>query len=197
MFGKFVLKGKYCSFDYSNYPGEFDRAEALLEYFDDKIPSVFRALMLDLPSFVINISFSGGDRVACCTQEKWIRYGVRNSRKDFGCLIHEAVHFAQSYDEETFLNNKFIAEGMADYFRVKLSNDCWDNPDDQSDCKHSNFDLDCYRCGSKFLMWLEEKSKDKNLAIKINNTLKENRFLDALFLNVFKKDLQSLLDSFV
>lgn len=169
---RFVLKGKYCDFDYSNYPGESDRAKALLEYFDDKFPLVFRTFKLDFPDFRIKIFFSEGNSACCCTQEKWIRYGIKNQKKDFGCLIHEAVHFGQSYDKETYSRNRFIAEGMADYFRLKLSNDGWDNPDDQFDCEHPKVDPKCERCGAKFLIWLEQKSKDKSLIIKINNILK-------------------------
>ncbi len=171
--------------DYSICPDEFDRSKALLDYFDDKFPKVFKSLNQEA-SNIIDILLFDGVGASASNENRYIKYGIRNSRKDFGCLIHEATHLAQNYKSDTYRNNQFIAEGMADYLRAKLSDDGWDNPDDQFPCSHRQVQLDCSKCGAGFLMWLEAKLAVKDFVARLNDSLRNDLSFDEFLFGICK-----------
>jgi hypothetical protein len=178
---RYVIRGKHGVLDYSVCPQESDRAEALLHYFDDKFPKVFESLRLELPP-AIDIFLINEAGAACSNENRYVKYGIKNQREDLGCLIHEIVHLAQNYDYDTYNNNRFIAEGMADYLRVRLSNDGWDNPEDSFPCLHHPLQRNCSKCGARFLIWLEAKLEVKDFIVRVNNCLKKNlSFSEFLF----------------
>lgn len=127
MTGDFVIKGKYCDFYYSAFSTEKTRAQQLTNYFDRKLPLIYKSLELDLPVNKIRIEFND-EKTAYDKKNELILYNVGLSENDLGCLIHEGVHFALKH-ERNHSELDYLNEGIADYFRIKLSDDGWDNPD--------------------------------------------------------------------
>ena len=201
----FLITGKNCSFNFSNYPDKKDRANILLRYIDNKIPLIFHELELDLPKNKIEIYFYDESKACYDNEKKIIKYGISLSQKDLGCLIHEVVHYAQNYeffDGEDQIENAVIAEGMADYFRHKLSDNGWDNPDEPNPYPHNKFhSVECRPCMAEFIRCLEKKSGDDRFIVKLHLFLKNKNCDDQDRVNpfmqrYFKKDFKPLLDEF-
>ncbi|OGL42750.1 MAG: hypothetical protein A2W05_02630 [Candidatus Schekmanbacteria bacterium RBG_16_38_10] len=201
----FLINGKYCTFNFSNYPDKKDRANILLRYIDNKILLIFHELELDLPKNKTEIYFYDEAKAHYDPVTKIIRYGLRLSQKDLGCLIHEVVHYAQNYQffaGEDQIENTVIAEGMADYFRHKLSDDGWDNSDEPNPYPHNKFhSVECRPCMAKFIRWLEKKSGRERFIVKLHLFLKDKKRDDKSGVNPFMqnnfgKDFKPLLDEF-
>jgi len=196
MTSDFVIKGKYCDFDYSAFTTQKMRAQRLTEYFDRKLPLIYKSLKLDLPVNKIRIEFNDKN-TAWDSIKDVILYDVRFSEKNYGCLIHEGVHLALKHNPNPSEAEIFyINEGIADYYRIKLSDDGWDNPDEPEHLHNGKlFSIGCRRCMAHFIMWLEEMSWDKEFVVNLESRLREYS-LDYCLLKVFKKSFHDLIKSY-
>jgi len=195
-----LIKGRHCIFDYSAQSDARDRAQNLLVYFDEKVPLLFSYLQLELPQIPISIYFTKDKMTFSSYENMKITYSVKNSINDLGCLIHEAVHLAQGY--KSYFSNadiKFLAEGMADYCRIKFSNDRWDNPDERNPFPYRGFcGYGCSKCGAEFFVFLEEIVGNSDFIVHLNKLLKtDNTKYNDIVNGFFHKDLHELIGEFI
>jgi hypothetical protein len=109
---------------------------------------------------------------------------------DYGMVVHELTHVVQSYPAN---DAGWLVEGIADYVRffhfeprTKL---------DPIDPKRDNY-RDGYRTAACFLAWLE-KSHDKHIVRKLNQSLRRSEYKETLFKDYTGKTLDELWREFL
>jgi len=189
-------EGKYCSFDFSAKPDREKFAQNVVEYFDRKVQEVFNTLGVPLPGTKAQIKFSGTSGAMYITPNCFeLNYNIQDN--DLGAIIHECLHYTQQLPQTFYDKNVRVIEGVADYYRITLSDDKqgdYFNNDKRNLVE--KFDTnELYNSGSEFIAYLRKKANDKDfikqLADKINS--KDQKQLDDFFKNKFGKGYDTLI----
>ncbi|MBC7527592.1 MAG: hypothetical protein H7308_08580 [Chthonomonadaceae bacterium] len=110
---------------------------------------------------------------------------IRKHPDDLGMVVHELTHVAQGYPD---YDPVWLVEGIADWVR-------WFNFEPKDKRPHPNPDKvsarDSYRTTAAFLDWAL-KTYDKNLVRKLDQTLKENTYKEAMWVTLTGKSLDDL-----
>src|SRR5438105_2790314 len=121
-----VIEGTFCTFDTAACEEKADYAQELVEYGDKKIPIVLETLGFDRGENKVKLHF-GGENQHGYIGNWTVRIARNIPPKDWGTVIHETVHIAQEPGGPAFYmtNPKYrlLYEGVADYYRVVLSDD--------------------------------------------------------------------------
>jgi len=191
-----MLNGTHCQFDESRQPERKDFAETVVEYTDRKVPALFGLLGLPIPAAKVLIRFapiSGGQFV----HPNVVELGNNHQPNDLGCIIHECVHWAQQPDLGVYGVYKPVFEGVADYYRIVLSDDR--QGDYISDGKRNlvpAFSPDeVYDSGSEFIAHLRRRSGNEQFVRELNNALRTNDIatIDQFFNGCFGRSFGVLL----
>lgn len=190
-----MVEGRYCQFDGSRRPARQAFITSVVEYADRKIPELFDALEMPVPFQKVRIQFSpnpGG----WFTRPNSLYLYDNHLDNDLGCVIHECVHWAQQADDAVYRARIKIFEGVADYYRIVLSDD---KQGDYFDSSKSTlvpvFDTsDLYNSGSEFIAYLRRISGNPNFVRDLNSTLCTNctTKIDDFFLLRFSRDFDRL-----
>ncbi|HEV3261524.1 MAG TPA: basic secretory protein-like protein [Gemmataceae bacterium] len=114
---------------------------------------------------------------------------IKEHPDDYGMVVHELTHVIQNYRHP---GPSWLIEGIADYVRfyhyepkTKLT----------IERRRPSY-RDGYRTTAMFLAWIE-KSHDKNIVRKLNESLRKAKYKDELFQTYTSKTVDELWKSFV
>ncbi len=114
---------------------------------------------------------------------------VKGHTNDFGMVIHELTHVAQSYPPG---GPGWLVEGIADY--IRLSHFEPQAPLPRIDPDRASY-RDAYKTTAIFLAWIE-KNHDRQIVKKLNRALREKSFKLELFQEYTDKNLDDLWQDF-
>jgi hypothetical protein len=198
-----IIEGTHCRFDTALNEARPEFAESLVEYGDRKIPELFAILGFDPADHRVQMEYKddpGGVYVGNWT----VRFGRDHSLSDMGCLIHEVVHVAQEPGVWPLYNSdhmyRFLIEGIADYYRIALSDDR--QGDYFNDSKRKlpmHFSIDSlYESGPEFIGYLRRRSGDPNFVRLLNDRVREGSGagINQLCLDTFNHSISLLLETY-
>jgi hypothetical protein len=198
-----ILDGTHCRFDTALNEARGDFAEALVEYGDRKIPELFAALGFDPEGHQIQLEF-GNDPGGRYVGDWTVRFGRDHAMNDMGCLIHEVVHVAQEPGVWPLYNSdhlhRFLIEGIADYYRITLSDDRQGDYFNDSKKKiHPNFSHEwLYESGPEFVAYLRRRSGNANFVRLLNDRVRANDAagIDQLCVDTCGHSVELLLNTY-
>ena len=114
---------------------------------------------------------------------------VKGHPDDFGMVVHELTHVAQSYPPG---GPGWLVEGIADYIRLSHFEPQFPLP--RIDLDRASY-RDAYKTTAIFLAWIE-KNHDRQTVKKLNRALREKSFKAELFREYTGKSLDELWQSF-
>lgn len=193
------IQGKYCCLDLTEYKIDESWAQELVAYFDNKLPLIIDLIKNSRCPNCVYIFIKkdycapgkiDDDKMQFTPNPQHKSYIKRGNK---GFLIHEGTHFVQSYGQIYFDHrNNWVAEGIADYARIKLG---WDNADlNEYPCSTKHPYTKCSRCAADFLMWINQKFFNEDFIIRLNKSLQNNQGVDPFLrdtLNTTVEDLYS------
>ena len=115
---------------------------------------------------------------------------VRGHRDDFGMVAHELTHVVQAYPPG---GPGWLVEGIADYIRIVHFEPQAPRP--KIDPEKASY-KDAYKTTAMFLEWIE-KTHGAGLVVKLNATLRQGAYRDAMFQEITGKKLDELWADFV
>ncbi len=193
------VEGTSCVFDFALAPAREAFAQSVVEYVDRKVPELFGALNLPIPGDRLQIRFaaiSGGRYIP----PNIVELGINHLPNDLGCLIHESVHWAQLPGLVLYTGLSHIFEGVADYYRIVLSDD--HEGDFFNDGKKhlvQNFLInDPYDSASEFVAHLRRVSAEPNFVRLLNGVLRSGQAatVDAFFQDKFGQGYFDMLAAY-
>lgn len=171
-------------------------AADVVAYTDRKIPALLNLVGLALAEERVLIRFapiSGGQFIS----PNILELGDEHRRDDLGCVIHECVHWAQQPDPAVYKTHGRIFEGVADYYRIVLSDD--QQGDYFNDGKRTLVAAfraeDPYDSGSEFIAHLRRRSGNPQFVKELNDALRTNDIstIDRFFVDRFNSGFHKLL----
>lgn len=199
-----IIEGKYCIFNYSEFPQSKDRAFKLFQYFESKYPKVLQLLnfpMCERVNIIMRVLTQGP--AARKTGHNDIHFDPdRIHSADLGFLIHEGTHVTQDFQDDSFENidNRWwLIEGMANYARLLLG---WDGPDqpkfEPSKIKRnaSLKEQGDYDVWTEFFRWLTAKYHKGELIADFTNALKKGEKDESFLIREFGGHSEQLWQEF-
>jgi len=191
-----MVDGTHCQFDETRRSERGDFVSSVVKYTDRKAPALFELLGLPMPAERVLIRFAPfrGGRF---TRPSLLELGDDHRADDLGCVIHECVHWAQQADPVVYNSKMRIFEGVADYYRIVLSDDRqgdYINNGKRTLVSMFNFN-DLYDSGSEFIAYLRRRSGNMQFVKELNDALRTNSIstIDQFFRDRFGKSFDELL----
>ncbi|MDD4980133.1 MAG: basic secretory protein-like protein [Candidatus Omnitrophica bacterium] len=199
-----AIEGKYCIFNYSEFPQLKDRAFQLFQYFENKYPKILQ--LVDLPMRervnIVMKTLPLGPPAGKTGHSDIYLDPNQLDPKDLGVLVHEGTHVAQDFQDDNFENidNKlWLIEGMANHVRLLLG---WDGPN-QPKFEPSKIKINTslkeqrdYDVWAEFFKWLATKYSKGNLLVDFTNALKNSETDEAFLKREFGKSSGQLWGEF-
>ena len=104
---------------------------------------------------------------------------------DFGAMVHETVHIVQNYRGRG--NPSWLVEGVADYIRFFLYEPGKIGRINAERAHYNN----SYRVSASFLAYVTEQY-DKELVLKLNKLMREDKYKEEIFKDLTGKTLPEL-----
>jgi len=172
-----IIEGAICLFDTAFCPEREELAKELVKYGDSKVPALFEQLAFDNGGKKVKMVFAPNGNTGY--PGNWTINIARDlNPNDFGVVTHETVHVTQDPGVVSlyFTQPQFQLpyEGIADYYRVTLSNDKQgDHFQDTKKVLKAEFSpADLYECGPEFVAHLRHRSEDPNFVMRLNDALR-------------------------
>lgn len=182
--------------DYSDYPQGEEWAKEAKVVVEQWFPAVWQMLATEgvTPPETIRLVFvkeqkapaqAGGGQIS--VSGPWIT----QHPEDLGMMVHELTHLVQKYPGFPGKPG-WLVEGIADYTRW------WryepETPRQKIDPLKNKY-TDSYRVTAAFLAFLSNKY-DKGIVPKLDKTLRDKTYTDAVFVQITGKDLDTLWNEF-
>jgi hypothetical protein len=199
-----VIEGRYCIFNYSEFPQFKDRALQLFQYFESKYPKILQLVNLPMSERVnIVMKILPLGLPVGKTGHNDIHLDPNQIHpEDLGFLVHEGTHVAQDFQDENFenINNRWwLVEGIANYVRLLLG---WDAPNqpkfEPSKIKRnvSLIEQRNYDVWAEFFKWLATRYSKGDLLADLTNVLKKGEIDETFLKREFGKSSEQLWQEF-